>query len=449
MENLKEKKERIEQFLEEKKYAMASVLLKEFEPADVALLLEETEEEVLSRLFRLLPKELAAEAFVEMDGDSQEKLIRAFSDKELKEVIEEMYLDDTVDMIEEMPANVVKRILKHTDPQMRRAINEVLKYPRDSAGSIMTIEFVDLKRKMTVENAFQRIRATGVDKETIYTCYVTEADRKLVGIVSAKTLLLSPKESVIEDIMDTSFISVDTLDDKEDVAKKFDKYDLMAIPVVDREKRLVGIVTFDDAMDVIQEEVQEDFEIMAAMNPSEDSYFKTSVLAHARNRIFWLLFLMLSATFTGMIITHYEEAFSAVPLLVSFIPMLMGTGGNCGSQSSTMVIRGLAVDDIHLKDFLKVIYKEARIALLVSTCLALVNGIRVYVMYGDIMIAVVLGLSLILTILLAKTLGCVLPMVAKRFNIDPAIMAAPLISTIVDSCSVFIYFNIALRLLPI
>lgn len=449
MNELKEKKERIRVFLEDKKYAMASVLLKEFEPVDVAGLLEEVEEEELSKLFRLLPKELAAEAFVEMDGDNQEKLIHVFSDKELRDVIDEMYLDDTVDMIEEMPANVVRRILKQTDSKMRKAINEVLKYPKDSAGSIMTIEYVDFKKQMTVEEAFRRIREVGVDKETIYTCYVIEPDRKLVGIVSAKRLLLSDKSDTMEEIMDTSYISVDTTEDKEEVAKKFDKYGLMAIPVVDKEQRLVGITTFDDAMDVIQEEVQEDFEIMAAMSPSENSYFKTSVLMHARNRIFWLLFLMLSATFTGIIISKYEKAFDAVPLLVSFIPMLMGTGGNCGSQSSTMIIRGMAVDDILQRDFFRVIWKETRIAFLVSISLAIVNGFRIYIMYQDVQIAIVLGLSLILTILLAKIMGSLLPMFAKLVKIDPAIMAAPLISTIVDTCSVFIYFNIALRMLPI
>ncbi len=449
MNDLKERQEGIRQLLEDKKYAMAGILLKEFAPVDLADLLDECEEETLTKLFRLLPKELAAETFVEMDGDSQEKLILAFSDKELKDVIEEMYLDDTVDMIEEMPANVVKRILKHTSPQMRRAINEVLKYPKNCTGSIMTIEYVHLRKNMTVGEAFQRIRATGVDKETIYTCYVTESDRRLIGIVSAKTLMLSDSDNVIGDIMETSFISADTMEDKERVARKFEKYDLMAIPVVDNEQRLVGIVTFDDAMDVIQEEVQEDFEIMAAMNPSEDSYFKTSVLRHARNRIFWLLFLMLSATLTGIIITKYEAAFASIPILVSFIPMLMGTGGNCGSQSSTMIIRGMALDDIQLGDFFKAVFKEAKIGILVSICLAIVNGIRVWIMYGNLQIAIVLGLSLILIVILAKVMGCALPMLAKLCKIDPAIMAAPLISTIVDSCSVFIYFNIAMALLPI
>jgi magnesium transporter len=442
-------KEKIEVLLQERKYSLAGRLLKEMEPADIAILLEEFSKEEVLLLYRILPKELAAEVFVEMEPDTQEELIKAFSDRELKETLDELYMDDTVDLIEEMPANVVKRILKHSDPDSRKAINELLKYPKDSAGSMMTIEYVSLRKTMTVEDAFAKIRATGVDKETVYTCYVTEANKKLAGIVSVKTLLLSKKQSLIGDIMETSFISVETLEDQEDVAKKFDKYGFLAMPVVDKENRLVGIVTFDDALDVIQEETKEDFEIMAAMTPSESSYFKTSVWEHGKNRIVWLLFLMLSATVTGGILTHYEEAFASIPLLVSFIPMIMGTGGNCGSQSSTMIIRGLAVDEIHLKDFFRVIYKEVRIALLVSLCLAVVNGLRVYLFYRDAGIALVLGLTLIATVLLAKTVGCVLPMAAKRLGLDPAIMAAPLITTIVDCCSVFVYFNIALWLLPI
>lgn len=442
-------RERLEETLKEKKYVAAGNILKDMEPADIAILLEECTKEEVLLLYRILPKELAAEVFVEMDGDTQEQLIKAFSDRELKEVLDELYMDDTVDIIEEMPASVVKRILKHSDPDSRKAINELLKYPKDSAGSMMTIEFVSLRKTMTVEDAFAKIRATGVDKETIYTCYVTEANKKLAGIVSVRTLLLSPKDSLIGDIMETSFISVETLEDQEDVAKKFDKYDFLAIPVVDKENRLVGIVTFDDAMDVIQEETQEDFEIMAAMTPSEDSYFKTTVWEHSKNRIFWLMFLMLSSTITGKILTVYEEAFASIPLLVSFIPTVMGTGGNCGSQSSTMIIRGLATDEIQMKDFLKAVFKELRIALLVGSCLALVNGIRIYIFYKSWEIALVLGLTLILTAALAKAMGCVLPMVAKKLGLDPAIMAAPLISTIVDSCSVFVYFNIAMRILAI
>ena len=442
-------REKLEEVLKEKKYVTAGNILKDMEPADIAILLEECTKEEVLLLYRILPKELAAEVFVEMDGDTQEQLIKAFSDRELKEVLDELYMDDTVDIIEEMPANVVKRILKHSDPDSRKVINELLKYPKDSAGSMMTIEYVSLRKTMTVEDAFAKIRATGVDKETIYTCYVTEANKKLAGIVSVRTLLLSDKQSLIGDIMETNFISIETLEDQEDVAKKFDKYDFLAIPVVDKENRLVGIVTFDDAMDVIQEETQEDFEIMAAMTPSEDSYFKTTVWEHAKNRIFWLLFLMLSSAITGSILTKYEAAFASIPLLVSFIPMVMGTGGNCGSQSSTMIIRGLATDEIQMKDFLKAVLKELRIAVLVGSCLAIVNGIRVYLFYHSWEIAVVLGLTLVITTALAKSMGCMLPMIAKKLGLDPAIMAAPLISTIVDSCSVFVYFNIAMRILPI
>lgn len=442
-------REEIEALLKDKKYFVVGNILKNMEPADIPVLLEECTKEEVLLLYRILPKELAAEVFVEMDPDTQEQLIRAFSDEELKEVLDALYMDDTVDLIEEMPANVVKRILKHSDPKSRKAINELLKYPKDSAGSMMTTEYVSLRKTMTVEDAFAKIRATGVDKETIYTCYVTEPNKKLAGIVSVKSMLLADKGSLIEDIMESNYIFIETLDDQEDVGKKFDKYGFLAIPVVDKENRLVGIVTFDDAMDVIQEETQEDFERMAAMSPSDDSYFKTSVFVHAKNRIFWLLFLMLSATITGSILTYYEEAFASIPLLVSFIPMIMGTGGNCGSQSSTMIIRGLAVDDIHLKDFFRVIFKEVRIALLVSVCLAVVNGIRIYIFYHSWEIALVLGLTLVATIIIAKSMGCVLPMLAKRLNMDPAIMAAPLISTIVDSCSVFVYFNIAMWILKI
>ncbi len=441
--------EQIEMLLKEKKFVQAGNVLKDMEPADIAILFDEFSMEEILVLYRLLPKELAAEVFVELDGDRQEQLIRAFSDNELKEVLDELYMDDTVDIIEEMPANVVKRILKHSDPASRKAINELLKYPKDSAGSIMTIEFVSLRRYMTVADAFARIRETGVDKETVYTCYVTEPNKELIGIVSVKNLLLAHKEDLIGDIMETSVISVGTLEDQEDVAKKFDKYGFLAMPVVDGENRLVGIVTFDDALDVIREETQEDFEIMAAMSPSEDSYFKTSVWVHSKNRIFWLLFLMLSSTLTGSILTHYQEAFASVPLLVSFIPMLMGTGGNCGSQSSTMIIRGLAVDEIQWRDFFKVLFKEFRVAMIVSACLAVANSIRVYLFYHNVMIAIVLGLSLVATIVLAETIGCTLPMVAKRFRMDPAIMAAPLITTIVDCCSVFVYFSIATWLLHI
>lgn len=433
--------------LEERKFIELGKLLKEMNPADIAIMLDEMPREDLPIVFRLLSKDVAADTFVEMEADKRELLIQAFSDIELKEVMDQIYLDDTVDIIEEMPANVVKRILKNAEPEMRKMINQVLNYPKDSAGSLMTIEYIDLKKNMTVSEAFDRIKTTGVNKETIYTCYVTNDNRKLEGLVSVRTLLLSDKDSVINDIMEKNIIYVDTLEDKEVVAKKFSKYNFIALPVVDQEKRLVGIVTFDDAMDVIQEENSEDFAIMAGMNPIEESYLKTSVWAHSKKRITWLLLLMLSATVTGTIITKYEDAFASIPLLVAFIPMLMDTGGNCGSQSSTMIIRGLAIDEIQLKDFFRVMWKESRISLLVGSTLALVNGIRILVMYKNPVLALVVGLTLMCTVLLSKTLGCILPMCAKKLNLDPAIMAAPLITTIVDTCSVLVYFNIAMHLM--
>jgi magnesium transporter len=437
--------------LEERNYPKLRSMLVELNPVDLAEVLSEIPGDRLPIVFRILPKELAAEAFVEMDSDAEEQLIRAFSDRELKEVIDEMFLDDMVDIIEEMPANVATRILKSTDSSTRNLINELLKYPDDSAGSIMTVEYVSLKREMTVLEAFDRIRATGVDKETIYNCYVTDSNRRLIGEVSVKTLLLSDFGAKVGDIMETNVIFVLTDTDKEDVANLFDRYNFLALPVVDHESRLVGIVTVDDAMDVLREESTEDFVKMAAMQPVEDKYLKTSVLVHARHRIVWLLLLMLSATVTGLMITKYEAAFASLPILVSFIPMLMDTGGNCGAQSSTMVIRSMATGEITLKDFVKVLFKEMRISVIVSICLASVNALRVLLMYGfnsdNFYLAVVLGLTLIINIFVAKSLGCILPMLAKKCRLDPAMMASPLITTIVDACSVFIYFNIAIVIL--
>ncbi len=438
--------------LENKKYAELRHFLTVMHPVDIGALMEELPSESLPLVFRILPKELAAETFATLDGDTQEILISAFSDKELSEMMNQMFVDDAVDMIEEMPANVVKRILRHAPADMRKTINEVLKYPKDSAGSIMTTEYVDLKRHMTVAEAFEHIRKTGLNKETIYSCYVTDNNRVLLGMASVKMLLLSDMDDSIDDIMETNIIYVNTMDDKEDVAKQFDKYDLLALPVVDNENRLVGIVTVDDAMDVISDETEEDFSKMAAMAPSDETYLKTSVWTHARRRILWLLFLMLSATLTGAIINNYENAFEAVPLLVGFIPMLMGTGGNCGSQSATMIIRALALDEITPKDFFRVIFKEIRIALLIGVALAIVNGIRIILMYdtpNKVDIAIVLGLSMIATIALSKMLGGALPIAAKALRLDPALMASPLITTIVDSCSVLVYFNIAVAVLHI
>lgn len=445
--NLDEMRNNVNELLDSREFGRIRVLFTAMEPADIADLLGEVDEQRLPILFRILPKELAAETFVEMDSDEQELLINAFSERELHDVVDELFVDDAVDIIEEMPANVVKRILRHTDSEMRNSINEILRYPKDSAGSIMTTEYVSLKKDMTVSEAFDRIRRTGVDKETIYTCYVTDTDRKLIGLVTVKELLLSPYNTVINTIMEKNIISVETLDDKEEVANMFDKYDFMSLPVVDRENRLVGIVTFDDAIDVIQEENTEDIQKMGALQPIEETYLKTPVWRHAKNRIVWLLLLMLSATITGSIIENYEAAFTALPILVAFIPMLMDTGGNCGAQSSTMIIRGLALDEITPKDIMKIMFKEIRIAAVVGLILAVVNTLRIYIMYSGqdpLFLSAVTGLSLIATVIIAKMLGGVLPILAKLCKLDPALMASPLITTIVDTCSVIIFFNIAL-----
>ncbi len=448
-EEINEIKEKVIELLEEKKYTSLQEYIDKLNSQDISGLFDDLTNEDMAILFRLLSKDEAAETFSYMDTDIQEKLINLLTDKELKLVIDELFMDDTVDLIEEMPSNVVKRILKTVSKEDRKTINELLKYPDDSAGSIMTTEFIDLKVNMTVEEAFEKIRKIGIDKETIYTCYVLDTRRKIKGLVTVKDLLLSDKNIQIKDIMETNVITVFTLDDQEEVAKKFDKYDFMALPVVDKEERLVGIITVDDAIDVIQEENTEDFEIMAAMTPTEDTYFKTSVFKHAKNRILWLLILMLSSTITGLIITHYENAFAAIPVLVSFIPMIMGTGGNCGSQSSTLIIRGMAVDEIKLKDFFRAIWKEFRVALLVGIALAICNGVRIVLQYKDIRLAIVLGSTLVGTVLLAKLLGCILPMLAKKLKLDPAIMAAPLITTIVDTCSILIYFAIAVNVMKL
>lgn len=435
--------EKLQELLENRRFADVHKMLESVNSADIPSIFDELEEEQIVVVYRLLSKDVAAEVFVELDSDMQEKLINAFTDKELKNVIDDLFMDDTVDLIEEMPANVVKRILKTQKAEDRKLINDLLKYPEDSAGSIMTTEFVDLKENMTVKDAIDKIRKIGDDAESIYVCYVLTMTRKLIGIVSLKDIILAKENTLVKDIMDTNFIKVFTMDEQEDVAKKFDKYDEIAMPVVDNEDRLVGIVTVDDAMDVMHEEMDEDFEIMAAMSPSEDTYFKTSVFKHARNRIFWLLVLMISATITGGVITKYENAFEALPLLVAFLPMVMGTGGNCGSQSSTLIIRGLANDEIKLKDFFRAWWKEVRVAFLVGIALFIANSIRILIQYKDIKLAIIVGCTLMGTVTIAKSLGCILPIIAKKFKLDPAIMAAPLISTILDTCSVFIYFNIA------
>lgn len=436
--------------LDEKKYSELKNLLSEMNEADIAAVLKELPQEKLPLLYRILPKELAAEVFVNMDSDAQEFLIRAFSDNELREVLDELYVDDAVDIIEEMPATVVKRILMHTDPEVRKSINEILQYPEDSAGSIMTIEYVDLKKYMTVEDAFTRIRRTGVDKETIYICYVTDENRKLLGIVTVKDLLLAEKNAKIFEIMDTNIISANTLEDKEIVAEKFRKYDLLALPVVDQENRLVGIATIDDAMDVLQDENTEDIEKMAAITPTDKPYLKMSVFETWKKRFPWLLLLMVSATFTGKIITHFEDALQSYVVLTAFIPMLMDTGGNCGGQSSVTIIRGLSLGDITFRDTFRIIWKEFRVAFLCGVTLALVNfGKMLLIDRVSVMVAAVVCVTMVLTIILAKFIGCTLPILAKRLHFDPAVMASPFITTIVDALSLLIYFRVASMILGI
>lgn len=445
-------KDEITKLLEEKKYNVLKEKMKEINSADIPPLLEELDKESVVKLFRILPKEQAGEAFSYMEPYMKEKLIQDLTDAELKGILNELFMDDTVDLIEEieeMPSNVVKKILKVVNAKDRKIINELLQYPEDSAGSIMTTEFIDLKETMTVEQALQRIRDIGIDSETIYNCYVLNRNRVLLGMINIKEILISKKEQIIKDLMTTNVISVNTLEDQEDVAKIFDKYDMYALPVVDTENRLVGIITVDDAINVLQDETAEDFEKMAAMSPNEKGYFETSVFKHAKNRIVWLLVLMLSSAITGGIITNYEEAFAAVPLLVAFIPMIMGTGGNCGSQSSTLIIRGLATDEIELKDLFKALWKEFRVSIIVGVVLAIVNGIRIIIQYNDLQLAIVIGLTLIATVALSKALGCLLPMFAKKLKLDPAIMATPLITTLVDIFSILVYFQIATAIMHI
>jgi magnesium transporter len=426
-------------------------------PSDIAALFSDLEEKQIPILFRLLPKEAAAETFVEMEPDNQELLIRGFSDNELKQVLDELYVDDAADIVEEMPANVVKRILKNADPEMRSSINQILRYPENSAGSIMTTEYVSLRPSMTVEEAILRIRRQGVDKETIYTCYVTAKDRTLMGLVTVKDLLLAEDdETVIEDIMLTNLISVTTRTDQEEVAHMFSKYNFLALPVVDGEKRMVGIVTFDDAMDVMEEEATEDIAMMSGMLPSEKSYLKNSVFELFRNRIPWLMLLMVSATFTGLIMNAFEGALAAQIALSAFIPMLMGTGGNSGSQSSVTVIRALSLGELRFRDIGLVLWKEFRTALLCGVSLAVVCFAKIWfidhLLFGnnDItpMVDLVVCLALCVTVIVAKIVGCLLPMAAKAMRLDPAVMASPFISTIVDALSLLVYFLFARNLLP-
>ena len=456
-EDLERYQEEIEKLAAEKRYAELRDLFLPMEPADIALLLEEGKQELMPLLYRLLPKETAAEVFVELEPESQELLINGFSNTELTEVLDELYLDDAVDIVEEMPASVVIRILDKATPEMRKSINEILKYPEDSAGSIMNMEFLSLKKDMTVADAFKRIRRIGGELETINILYVTDPTRHLLGVLSVRDLLLADEDDLIEEIMDPDVVWAKTTDDKEDVAQALSKYDFLAMPIVDLEKRLVGIVTVDDAMDVIEEETTEDFEKMAAMLPSDKPYLRTGVLATWKARLPWLMVLMLSATFTGMILNHYENALAACLVLNAYIPMLSGTGGNSGTQASTAVIRALSLDEVDFSDVLKVLWKELRVSLLCGVCLAAANFAKMLLVdrmllgNGAVtpMVSLVVCLTILFVVVFAKCVGCSLPILAEKVGLDPAVMASPFISTVVDATSLLIYFSFASALLGI
>ncbi len=446
--------ETIKVLLEEKKYSTLRDILTTMKPFDIAAVFEELQDEKTPILFRILPKELAAETFVEMDEDTQEFLIHGFSDNELKEVVDELFVDDAVDLIEEMPANVVKRILRQADKETRRQINELLKYPEDSAGSIMTTEFISLRPDMTAEMAIKRIRRTGVDKETIYTCYVNDDYNRLIGITTVKDLLLADDDDLVKDMMEENVISVHTLDDQEMVARIFSDYDFLALPVVDNEQRIVGIVTIDDAIDVIREEATEDIEKMAAVLPSDKPYMRTSVWGIYKKRVPWLLVLMLSATFTSAIISAFDGMLASVIILSSFIPMITGSGGNAGSQASVSVIRALSLGEIEFKSMFKVLWKELRVAALCGLTLAAANFVKLMVfdLRGNenaVVIALVVSLTLVGTIIMAKIVGSSLPLLSSKIGLDPAVMANPLISTVCDSLSLLIYFGVASTLLEL
>lgn len=440
--------EELLEMAEQKHFRELKRILAEMNEVDVAAFIEELNSEKTVVVFRTLPKEQATDVFAYLPIEKQEHIINSITDSELQYIIEDLFADDAVDMLEELPAMVVKRVLKNVTPATRDLINQFLNYPENSAGSIMTAEYIGLKKNMTVQQAFAYIRKNGVDKETIYTCYVTDNKRKLEGVVTVKDLLMNSYETLIDDIMDDHVIKVVTTEDQETVAETFHKYDLLSLPVVDHENRLVGIVTVDDAVDVMQQEATEDIEIMAAMRPSEKPYLKESVFNLAKNRIVWLMVLMFSSMITGGILARYEAAFATIPLLVTFIPMLTGTGGNAGSQSSALIIRGLTTGEVEPGDVLRVIWKEIRVGMIVGAILGLVNFIRLIITYpGNTMICLTVVLSLFFTVIMAKTIGCVLPIIAHKCKVDPAIMAAPLISTIVDSCSMILYFQIACQLL--
>ena len=451
-EKLLELEQQIFELIENRRFVQLKEVLSEMQPADIAEIFDEAKDKEIPVLFRILPKELAAEVFVEFDSDKQEILLNAFSDNELREILDELFMDDAAAIVDEMPATVAKRMLKNADANTRRMINQLLAYPEDRAGSIMTTEYIDLKRTMTVDEALDRIRKIGFETETIYTCYVIGSRRKLFGPISLRDLLLNSKDAIVGDLMDENIVSAHTLDDKEEVAAMFDRYDMLAIPVVDNESRLVGIVTVDDAIDVIQEEASEDIELMAAILPSEKTYLKTGVFETFKSRIPWLLLLMISATFTGAIISSFEDKLAECIALVAFIPMLMGTGGNAGSQTSVSVIRALSLGDVEFKDILRVIWKEIRVATIIGIVLGAINFVKIYLIdhlwlhtFDSKVISSMLTIciTLVLVVIVAKMLGAILPIVAKKIGLDPAVMASPLVTTILDAVSLLIYFGIA------
>ena len=445
--------EKIIDLIAKKDFKRLKALLEDTNNADISDILEELSDEDAAILFRLLPKSEAADIFAYIEPDTQERLVNLLSDEEISVIISNLFIDDAADLIEEMPANMVSRILSTAKPEKRKAINDILQYPEDSAGSIMTTDFISIQSGSTVKEVFDRLRKLGRRKEAIYILYITDPGKYLAGVTDVRDLLLHDYEDVVDDFMEDNVISVKTTTDQEEVAHMFDHYDFLAMPVVDNENRLVGVVTIDDAMEVLTEEQEEDLQIMSAQAPTEGNYTDMSVFEIYKNRIVWLLFLMLSATFTGIILNSYEEAFAAIPILVSFIPMIMDAGGNCGSQSSTSIICAMATGDVELKDVLKVWGKELCVALLCGSSLAIVNGIRIMIMYPDnpekLMLAVVVGLTLIATAVLAKSLGVLLPMAAKKLKLDPAYMASPLITTVVDATSLVIYFSIAVLLMKL
>ncbi len=442
--------EKIIELINEGKYTETRNELIKQNVVDIAQFLSELEEDKSLIVFRLLPKELAAEVFSYMSNEQQRYIIESITDREIKGIIDELFMDDTVDLLEEMPANVVKKILKNIGEQERKIINQLLMYPDYSAGSLMTIEYVDLRKEMTVGEAIRHIRETAIDKETIDVCYVTNNNRKLEGAVSIRKLILSDETALVKDLMDTNIVSIHTHMDQEEIADLFKKYDLLVMPVVDKENRLVGIITIDDIVDIIEQENTEDFHVMAAMQPSEEEYLKTRVIKLAQNRVVWLLVLMISSTFTGYIIRRFNDVLQSVVVLAAYIPMLMDTSGNAGSQSATLVIRGLALNELKLNDILRVIWKEFRVSLIVGAVLTVVNFLRIYFIEGtDLLISLVVCMSLYITVILAKVIGGSLPIIAKKLRLDPAIMASPFITTIVDAIVLSTYFTLATWLLHI